>query len=125
MATELKNVYKCKICGNIVEVVHPAQGTLVCCGEEMKLLKENTTDAATEKHVPVITRSGSEITVTVGSVEHPMGDDHYIEFIELLTDGKLYTEFLKPGDPPVAKFFVEAEEVEARAYCNLHGLWKA
>ena len=125
MATKQKQIYKCEICGNIVEVLHEAGGTLVCCGQEMNYLEGNTTEAATEKHIPVIEKSGSRVVVTVGSVEHPMGDDHYIEFIELIADGKVYTQFLSPSDPPKAEFEVDADKIEARAYCNLHGLWKS
>ena len=123
--TQRDEVYKCEHCGNIVTIMHAAGGKLVCCGEEMKLLKENTTDAAVEKHVPVIEKSANAITVTVGSVEHPMEEKHYIEFIELLADGKVYRQFLNPGDKPQATFEITAEEVSAREFCNLHGLWKA
>jgi len=118
-------VYKCEVCGNIVEVLTAGAGELVCCGEPMKLLVENTTDAATEKHVPVIERTDDGYKVTVGSVPHPMVDDHYIEWIELLADGKAYRQFLKPGDAPEAVFNVTAAEVSAREHCNKHGLWKA
>ena len=125
MATEKLQVYKCPICGNIVEVVHAAGGTLACCGQPMDLLTENTTDAAVEKHVPVIETAGGGIRVAVGSVAHPMGDDHYIEWIEVLVDGKAYRQFLNPGDTPEAFFAIEGTNVSARAYCNLHGLWKS
>ncbi|MDR3629036.1 MAG: desulfoferrodoxin [Desulfocapsaceae bacterium] len=124
MAERLQ-VYKCNMCGNIVEVLHGAAGSLSCCGKDMVLLKENTTDAATEKHVPVITKSAEGYTVAVGSVEHPMVDSHYIEWIELLADGISYIAFLKPGDKPQAFFPVTAAQVSAREFCNLHGLWKA
>jgi superoxide reductase len=124
MAKRLE-VYKCDICGNITEVLHGAAGPLSCCGQEMKLLSENTTDAAVEKHVPVITKSGDGVMVTVGSVAHPMVDAHYIEWIELVADDISYTAFLKPGDKPQAFFPVKAEKVIAREYCNMHGLWKA
>lgn len=123
--TQLNQVYKCSVCGNMVEVVHVGDGELVCCGQPMNLLKENTTDAATEKHVPVIEKSGSKVTVTVGSVAHPMEEKHFIEWIELLADGKVYRKHLKPGDKPQAVFEITATKVEAREYCNLHGLWKA
>ena len=123
--TQLHQVYKCAICGNMVTVVHASGGELVCCGQPMTLLKENTTDAAKEKHVPVIVKSGSHVTVTVGSVEHPMIDTHYIEFIDLIADGNVFRKFLKPGDKPVAVFEVAASIMEAKAYCNLHGYWKA
>lgn len=124
--TKLSEVYKCGVCGNIVEVVHAADGTLVCCGADMKLLTENTVDASKEKHIPVIERLASGIKVTVGSIPHPMEEKHYIEFIELLVDGKVYRQQLKPGQPPVAVFEgVTGNNVTAREYCNLHGLWKA
>ncbi len=124
MATKKLQVYKCSVCGNIVEVVHAAAGTLVCCGQKMKLLKEGETDAATEKHVPVIEKIDGGYKVKVGDVAHPMEDKHYIEWIELLADGKAYHQFLNPGDTPEAVFMVEADNVSAREYCNLHGLWK-
>ena len=123
--TQLNQIYKCEVCGNIVEVLHTGVGELVCCGEPMVLLTENTVDAAKEKHVPVIEKSGSTVTVKVGSVAHPMLQEHYIEFIELLADGKTYRKFLKPGDKPEATFEITAKKVSAREYCNLHGLWKA
>jgi superoxide reductase len=122
--TELKQVYRCLICGNIVEVVHPAGGTLSCCGQPMQLLKENSKDAALEKHVPVIEKIDGGWRVKVGSVEHPMTPEHYIEWIELITDDKVMRKYLKPGEKPVADFLTDATEVSAREYCNLHGLWK-
>lgn len=118
-------VYKCSICGNIVEVVHAGPGALVCCGEAMALLTENTTDAATEKHVPVIEMGDGVIKVSIGSVPHPMEDAHYIEWIELVADGKAYRQFLKPGEAPEAVFNVTASAVTARELCNLHGHWAA
>jgi len=123
--TKLNQVYKCELCGNMIEVVHASGGELVCCGQPMTLLEENITDAATEKHVPVIEKSGDTVTVTIGSVEHPMLDEHFIEFIELIADGQVYRKILKPGETPQATFKVSADKVEAREYCNLHGLWKA
>lgn len=123
--TKLNQIYKCELCGNIVEVLHTGGGELVCCNQPMVLMEENTTDAATEKHVPLIEKSDSSVTVKVGSVAHPMEEKHYIEFIELLADGKVYRKYLKPGDGPNAVFKITADKVEARAYCNLHGLWKA
>jgi len=125
MATELLQVYRCGVCGNMVEVVHASSGTLVCCGQPMELLKENTTEAAVEKHIPVIEKADGGIKVVVGSVAHPMADDHYIEWIQIVVDGKAYTQFLKPGDKPEAFFPMEGASVSARAYCNLHGLWKS
>ncbi len=124
MAQKLQ-VYKCEICGNIVEVLHGGDGDLVCCGEAMKLYEENTVDAAKEKHVPVIEKTSDGYKVTVGSTAHPMEEKHFIEWIELIADGKAYREFLEPGGEPVAHFCVSATQVTAREYCNLHGLWKA
>lgn len=123
--TELKQVYKCSVCGNIVEVVHPAGGTLTCCGQPMTLLKENTSDGAKEKHVPVIEKVEGGVLVKVGSVDHPMLDNHYIEWIEIHTENKVYRKYLKPGEKPEAFFAVEEKVLFAREYCNLHGLWKA
>jgi len=123
--TELHQVYKCSVCGNIVELVHTGVGELVCCGKPMDLQKENTADAAQEKHVPVIEKTSNGFKITVGSVPHPMEKAHYIEWIEIIADGKSYKKFLKPGDEPTAEFCVEASEIIAREYCNLHGLWKA
>jgi len=124
MAKQLE-VYKCDVCGNIVEVLHAGGGELVCCGEPMMLMAENTVDAAKEKHVPVIEIGADSITVKVGSVAHPMEAAHYIEWVELIADGKVYRQFLKPGEAPQATFPVVAKQVTAREYCNLHGLWKA
>jgi len=124
MADRLQ-VYKCEMCGNIVEVVHGGPGELVCCGESMTLLEENTVDAAVEKHVPVIEQTDHGIKVTVGSVPHPMEESHYIEWIEVIADGKAYREFLEPGDAPEAVFCIEAATITAREYCNLHGHWKS
>jgi superoxide reductase len=125
MAERLQ-VYKCDLCGNIVEVVHGGGGELVCCGQPMNLLVENTTDAAVEKHVPVVEELEHGIKVTVGSVPHPMGDDHYIEWIAVVAGGRSYTEYLSPGGAAEATFCVKAAEVTmVREYCNLHGHWKA
>ena len=122
--TKKLQIYKCEICGNIVEVLHEGKGELVCCGESMKLYEENTTDAAQEKHVPVVENIDGGFKVTVGSVAHPMEEKHYIEWIEVIADGKAYREFLKPGGKPEATFNIDADEITAREYCNLHGLWK-
>ena len=119
------DIYKCELCGHIVEVVHEAGGQLVCCGQPMKLVAENSVDAAKEKHVPVIEKTADGYKVTIGSVIHPMEEKHYIEWIELLADGKIYRASLKPGDAPVATFCIDAKQVSAREYCNIHGLWKA
>jgi superoxide reductase len=123
--TERNQVYKCEVCGNIVEVLHEGAGELVCCGQPMTLQQENTVDAAEEKHVPVIEKTDNSIKVKVGSIEHPMEPEHYIEWIELIADGKVYKKFLNPGDKPEAEFMITATEIAAREYCNLHGLWKA
>jgi len=123
MAKKLE-IYKCAVCGNIVEVIHGGIGELVCCGKPMELLDEKTADAATEKHVPVIEKIDSGYKVKVGSVPHPMQKEHYIEWIELLADGKAYRQFLSAGDAPEAVFNIEANSVGAREYCNVHGLWK-
>lgn len=124
MADKLQ-VYKCNACGNIIEVLHGGAGELVCCGEPMKLFAENTVDAAKEKHVPVIEKTADGYTVKVGSVAHPMEEKHWIEWIELIADGKVYRQFLAPGETPEATFCIAADKVSAREYCNLHGLWKA
>jgi superoxide reductase len=123
--TKVNEVYKCNICGNIVEVMHASYGTLVCCGQPMQLIEEKIEDVGLEKHVPVVERTATEIKVKVGSVPHPMEDKHYVEWIEVIVDGKIYREFLKPGMEPVAKFDVKARKIEVREYCNLHGMWKA
>lgn len=116
-------VFKCDVCGNIVEGLHGGAGDLVCCGQEMKLFKENTVDAAKEKHVPVVEKVAGGFKVTVGAVAHPMEDKHYIEWIEVIAGDKIYRQFLKPGAAPEAFFPIEAASVKAREYCNLHGLW--
>ncbi|HIE11811.1 MAG TPA: desulfoferrodoxin [Desulfotomaculum sp.] len=121
--TKRLEIYKCEVCGNMAEVIHEGRGELVCCGRPMKLLVENTVDAAREKHVPVVEKVSGGFKVRVGSVAHPMEESHYIEWIELIAGGKAYRQFLKPGDAPEASFRIEAEEVTAREYCNLHGLW--
>jgi len=123
--TQLNEVYKCNLCGNIVEIVHPGAGALVCCNEKMALMVQNTVDASQEKHVPVIEIGANSITVKVGSVAHPMEASHYIEWIELIADGKVYRQQLQPGQAPEATFPVIAKQVTAREYCNLHGLWVA
>lgn len=124
MAERLE-IYKCEVCGNIVEVMHGGQGTLVCCGEDMKLFRENTVDAAKEKHVPVVEKTSAGWKVKVGSEPHPMEKEHYIEWIELVAGDKAYRQFLNPGDAPEAIFAVDADEVTAREYCNKHGLWRS
>lgn len=118
-------VYKCEVCGNIVEVLHEGAGELVCCGQPMKLYEENTVDAAKEKHVPVVEKFEGGFKVKVGSVPHPMEEKHYIEWIEVIADGKAYRQFLNPGEAPEATFKIDAERITAREYCNIHGLWRS
>ena len=124
MAKQLE-VYKCDVCGNIVEVLHGGAGELVCCGQPMKLFVENTVDAAKEKHVPAIEKTAEGFKVKVGSVPHPMEEKHYIEWVEVIAGGKTYRQFLKPGEKPEATFCIDADQITAREYCNIHGLWKA
>lgn len=121
-------VYKCNLCGNIVEVLHDGVGELICCGEPMQFLTEKTEDEGLEKHVPVVEKTEKGYLVKVGSVEHPMEDKHFIEWIELIADGELLErKYLKPGMKPEAEFFVagDHQEVVAREYCSLHGLWSS
>ncbi|AMV73322.1 desulfoferrodoxin [Desulfuromonas carbonis] len=125
MSLKRLELYKCNVCGNIVEVLHAGGPPLVCCNEKMALQTENTVDAAKEKHVPVIEIGKGQVTVKVGSVAHPMEEKHYIQWVELIADGKAYLQFLQPGDKPEAVFPVSATKVTAREYCNLHGHWKA
>jgi superoxide reductase len=122
--TVLSQIFKCKICGHIVEILHTGEGTLVCCGQSMELLPEKTADVGMEKHVPVIEKTATGIKVKVGSVPHPMEDKHYIEWIQIFADGKIGRKFLKPGDKPEAEFDIKVEKISAREYCNVHGLWK-
>ncbi|MCX5751312.1 MAG: desulfoferrodoxin [Candidatus Saganbacteria bacterium] len=123
---ERLEVYKCSVCGNMVEVIHVGGGELVCCGKPMVLQVANTVDAAKEKHVPVIEKTSAGVLVKIGSVPHPMEEKHYIEWVELLVNEKAYRQFLKPGDKPEALFALAVSgEVTAREYCNLHGLWSA
>jgi superoxide reductase len=124
MAERLQ-VYKCSLCGNIVEVLAGGDGELVCCGQSMENLTAKTSDQGKEKHVPVVEKINGSIKVNIGSVPHPMEEDHYIEWIEVLADGKAYLQFLKPGQAPEAIFHVEAPSVSVREHCNKHGLWKA
>lgn len=123
--TQRLQIYKCETCGNIVEVLHEGAGQLVCCGKPMKQMVENTVDAAKEKHVPVVERTAAGLQVRVGSVPHPMEDKHYIEWVQIIADGRAYRIFLKPGGQPEGTFAADLGTVTAREYCNLHGLWKA
>ena len=124
--TERREIYKCAICGNCVEIVNHGSGQLVCCGQPMKCLDGNTGDASGEKHVPVVTKVEGGYHVAVGSIAHPMQPDHYIQWIELITsDNEVLRKYLTPTDKPVAEFKTDAKEVYAREYCNLHGLWRS
>jgi len=122
---EKLQVYKCGVCGNMVEVIHVGGGTLACCNQNMNLMTENTVDAAKEKHVPVIEKQEGGFLVKVGGVAHPMEEKHFIEWVQLLADGKAYRQFLNPGDKPEAFFKIDGKNVSAREYCNLHGHWKS
>lgn len=125
--TQLHEIYKCPVCGNLVEVVHAAAGQLTCCGQAMRKLVAGETDGAVEKHVPVLEKIEGGYKVKVGSVAHPSLPEHYIEFIELLcnTCGTVQRHYLKPGDAPEAAFKTCSDDVTAREYCNLHGLWQS
>ena len=126
MAVEkIRQVYKCNVCGNIVETLHVGGGELVCCGQPMQLLEEKTHDEGKEKHVPIIERTDKGVKVKVGSIPHPMEEKHFIEWVELVADGISCKQFLKPGHAPEATFSVSAKYLLARIYCNVHGLWKS
>ena len=124
--TKLNEVYKCNICGNIVEVLHAGVGQLVCCGKPMELLKAKTEDEGMEKHVPVIEKINGDnrVRVKVGSVEHPMEQEHYVEWIEIVTEDRVLRKYLNPGEKPEKEFTIRAGTFSARIYCNVHGLWK-
>jgi len=123
--TKRSEIYKCNICGNLVEIIGEGAGTLVCCDENMEKLVEKTADSSTEKHVPVIEKIDGGYRVYVGSTLHPMEEKHWIQWIELIADGVSHKKYLNPGDTPEAIFMVgEAKTVSAREFCNLHGLWK-
>lgn len=123
--TKLNEVYKCNVCGNIVEILHEGVGQLVCCNEPMELLQKKTQDEGNEKHVPVIEKTDKGYKVKVGSVPHPMEAKHFIEWIELIADRVSYRKYLKPGEAPEAEFCVDAKTVSAREFCNVHGHWKS
>ncbi|OAA90353.1 desulfoferrodoxin [Clostridium ljungdahlii] len=123
--TQLNQIYKCDLCGNIVEVIHPNGGQLVCCGRPMTLQRENTVEASKEKHIPIIEKAESGVSIKVGSIEHPMEEKHYIEWIEVQTPKNIYRKCLKPGEKPEAVFKMNDNIVCVRAYCNIHGLWEA
>lgn len=123
--TRKLQIYKCEVCGNIVEVLHEGRGELVCCGEPMRLVREKTEEQGKEKHLPVIEKTNTGIEVKVGSIAHPMEEKHYVEWIQIQTNGKSYRKFLSPGDAPEAEFPVKAEKISVHEYCNIHGLWKS
>ncbi len=121
----IKNqIYRCPICGNIIEILHAGNGQLVCCGQPMELVQPKTEDIGQEKHLPVIEKSEGKITVKIGSIPHPMEEAHYIEWIEITANNHICKKFLQPGDAPEAVFEITAENVTAREYCNIHGLWQ-
>jgi superoxide reductase len=123
--TELNQIYKCEVCGNIIEVVHTGIGTLVCCDKPMVLQIEHDKDEGFEKHLPALSFEGGTLTVTIGSTLHPMEEAHYIEWIEYIVDGEVFRKHLKPGEKPEAVFnFKESNHYTVRAYCNIHGLWE-
>lgn len=122
--TRLLEIYKCDVCGNMIEKIHAGVGELVCCNQPMKLMTENTTDASKEKHVPFVEKTVEGMRVQVGSIPHPMEEKHYIEWIEVIAGNKAYRQFLKPGQPPEAKFNINEKDFTVREYCNLHGLWR-
>jgi len=121
---QVLEIYKCEVCGNIVEVLHGGEGELVCCGQPMKLLDAKTADQGKEKHVPVVEKVAGGVRVKVGGIPHPMEEKHYIEWIEIIADGKAYRQFLKPGQAPEAVFTIQAANITARELCNVHGMWK-
>ena len=123
---KIGEIYKCKICGNIVEIVHGGVGELICCNETMELQEEKTEDSSVEKHVPFIEKTVNGILIKVGkNQDHPMEEDHYIEWIEIIAGGFSSRQFLEPGDAPEAEFSTDLDDVVARAYCNIHGLWRS
>jgi superoxide reductase len=123
---QLNQVFKCAVCGHIVEIIHAGAGELVCCDQPMQAQLENSTDASTEKHVPVVEVGGSELKVKIGSVPHPMISEHYIEWIEILTDsGRVCRKYLNPGGKPEAVFCINEKVIKVREWCNVHGLWVA
>lgn len=123
--TEKTGIYKCNVCGNIVEVLHAGGGTLACCGEPMeKIIEKTISDEGQEKHVPIVIKTQEGINIRVGSIEHPMLPEHYIEWIEISAEGFCSRKALSSGDKPELEFCVTGK-IKARAYCNVHGLWKS
>ena len=122
---KLKEIYKCEICGNIVEILHAGSGTLVCCNQDMILQNEKIQEQRNEKHIPIIEKNEKGVLIKVSSISHPMDEDHYIEWIEISTEKGESKKFLKPGEKPEAVFPVKSDDIKSRAYCNIHGLWKS
>ncbi len=122
--TQINQIYRCDICGNIVEMVHQGAGQLVCCGKPMELLEEKTKDKGLEKHSPVLERIDNVLKIKIGSIIHPMEESHYIEWIEAVSGDKTCKKFLRPKNSPEARFEDIGQEVSVRSYCNIHGLWK-
>ncbi len=118
-------VYRCEVCGNIVQILHGGVGTLVCCNRSMKLLNELTKDSGMEKHVPVIERNGNTIKIKVGTVQHPMEEQHYIEWVEAISNDKIYRKHLQPGSKPEVEFVIEGNNIIAREFCTVHGMWRS
>jgi len=126
--TEKGQIYRCNVCGNIVSILCSGQGNLICCEVPMELLEAKQGDVGPEKHIPVIEKIGAEIKVKVGEVPHPMEEEHYIQWVELATNKQVFLQLLEPGDKPEAVFPVDLNpetELNARSYCNIHGLWKS
>lgn len=121
--TELNQIFKCNVCGNIVESVHAGGGELVCCGQPMELQQEKTSDEGMEKHKPVIEKTSTGVIVRVGEMPHPMTSEHHIAWIEVITEHRTYRKGLNLAYEPWAEFFLDAEHITVRAYCNVHGLW--
>jgi superoxide reductase len=122
--TEMREVYKCVLCGNVVEVIHSGAGELVCCNQPMVLFEEKGQDQGTEKHLPVLEKVDGGVKIKVGDIPHPMAEEHYIEWIEIITGSRIERKYLKAGDVPETFFQTEEDVIEVRSYCNLHGLWK-
>lgn len=121
---ELNEIYKCNVCGNIVEVRHASIGELVCCGQPMEHLYEKNHDQGLEKHVPIVTQTNNGLLVKIGSVAHPMEEKHYIEFVEVIVEGEIHIKYFKPGDKPEHEFRVRGNKYNVREYCNVHGMWR-
>jgi superoxide reductase len=124
MVKEKYEIWRCNICGNIVEVLYSGNGPLVCCGQDMELMAEKTNDAGMEKHVPVVEVNGDKVAVKVGEVPHPMESGHYIQWIEIIREVGNSIHYLSPGDKPEAEFQAVGNIIKVRIYCNIHGLWK-